>query len=127
MKRSAPGMVFIGLLMWVSCARSAARSEKCFDDIRQMVAGKTAAEVEALLGEPDSRKPILIHDERWVWWNYTFLDGDSYPPEIRGQVVHLEITFERPGDANGDSPPSYAGWRISDPLGVSYTIPAKDL
>lgn len=127
MKRSATWMAFLSLFILASCARSAARSGQCFDDIRQLVDGKTASEVEALLGKPDSRKLILIDDERWVWWNYTFLDGDSYPPEMRGQVVHLEITFERPDDAGGGTPPSHARWRISGPLGVSYTIPSKNL
>jgi hypothetical protein len=112
-----------------ACGRLAARSDRSFDEIREMVSGKTAAEVTALLGKPDTRQSILTDDERWIWWNYTRLDGDQYPPEERGQVVHLEITFTRPEagtTALGVSLARGRGtWRVASPLGVSYTVPSS--
>ena len=112
----------LGLLVLVACGKTAARSDRSFDQIRELVAGKSAAEVAALLGEPDTRESVLVGDERWIWWNYTFLDGEDLPPELRGQVVHLEITFERSPNpsASGES-----AWRVSGPLGVSYSLPAR--
>ena len=118
-----PAFAALGLLvLLLACGRTAARSNRSFDQIQKLVAGKSAAEVAALLGEPDTRQSVLVGDERWIWWSYTFLDGEDIPPELRGQVVHLEITFERPPH------PSTAGesdWRISGPLGVSYSLPAR--
>ncbi len=113
----------LGLLVLAfACDKTSARSDRSFDQIRELVAGKSAAEVAALLGEPDTRQSVLVGDERWIWWNYTFLDGEDVPPEVRGQVVHLEITFERSPNpsASGES-----AWRISGPLGVSYSLPAR--
>ena len=121
MKR--PIVAVLGLLVFLmACGKTTPRSDRSFDQIRELVAGKSAAEVEALLGEPDTRESVLVGDERWIWWNYTFLDGKDLPPELRGQVVHLEITFERSPDpsASGGS-----AWRISGPLGVSYSLPAR--
>lgn len=61
-------------------------------------------------------------DKRWVWWNFTSLDGESYVPELRGKIVHLEITFSGPiGIANAGLPP--AQWKVSSPLSVSYVVP----
>jgi hypothetical protein len=97
------------LLALAGCGGARPRSDWSFDEIREQVSGRSAAEVEAMLGAPDAREPVLLGDERWIWWNYTFLDGALYPPEERGRVVHLEILFERPS------------WKISGPLGVSYT------
>lgn len=97
------------------------RSQSSFDEICQMVAGKSAAEVEALLGAPDSREEIPIGDQRWIWWDYTFLDGESYSPEVRGKTVHLEITFSSPiGPTRAGTPPSQ--WKVSSPLAVSYIL-----
>ena len=122
MKRSRWLPCLLILTALCACRRLAARSDRSFDEIRDMVSGKTAAEVTALLGKPDTQENILTDDERWIWWNYTRLDGDQYPPEERGQVVHLEITFTRPAAgaalAGGDSV-----WRVASPLGVSYTVP----
>jgi hypothetical protein len=98
------------------CGGVRARSRWSFDEIRNKVSGRSAAEVETLLGAPDVRQPVLLGDERWVWWNYTYLDGADYPPEERGRIVHLEILFERPDDTSVES----GVWRISGPLGVSY-------
>lgn len=121
-----PCLLILALLC--ACGRLAPRSDKSFDEIREMVSGKTAAEVTALLGKPDTQQSILTDDERWIWWNYTRLDGDQYPPEERGQVVHLEITFTRPeaGVAVGASlAGGHSAWRVASPLGVSYTVPSS--
>lgn len=121
MKRLASAALGL-LVLLLACGKTTPRSDQSFDQIRELVAGKSAAEVEALLGEPDTRESVLVGDERWIWWNYTFLDGEDIPPELRGQIVHLEITFERSSD------PSESGesaWRISGPLGVSYSLPAR--
>lgn len=120
MKRFPLLPCLLALVVLVACGRSWARSDKSFDQIRRLVSGKTADEVTALLGAPDSRENLLIDDERWVWWNYTFLDGEDYPPEVRRQVVHLEITFTR--SAAG---PGRGVWRVSGPFGVSYSVPGK--
>lgn len=110
------------LVVLLACGKTAPRSDQSFDQIRKLVAGKSAAEVAALLGEPDTRQGALVGDERWIWWNYTFLDGEDIPPELRGQVVHLEITFERSPNPSASGAPA---WRISGPLGVSYSLPAR--
>lgn len=118
-------MVFLltGLLMVLGAScRQLPRSNQSFDQICEMVQGKSAAEVEEILGAPDVREEILEGDERWVWWEYTFLDGESYPPEVRGQVVHLEILFQNPSRPLDRRLP-YSQWRLSGPLAVSYTIP----
>jgi hypothetical protein len=121
MKRSKWLPCLLILVALCACGRLAARSDRSFDEIREMVSGKTAAEVTALLGKPDTRQSILTDDERWIWWNYTRLDGDQYPPEERGQVVHLEITFTRPA-----TPGAPGGtWKVASPLGVSYTVPSS--
>ncbi len=89
-----------------------------------MVEGKTAAEVESLLGKPDSRETMVMSGERWIWWNYTYLDGSNYAPEERGRVVHLEIVFEPEGSkarASNREPEL----RVGGPLGVSYTLPKE--
>jgi outer membrane protein assembly factor BamE (lipoprotein component of BamABCDE complex) len=93
--------------------RPSARSHRSYDEIRDLAAGRTAAEVETLLGPPDVRQAVL-DDERWVWWSYTVLDGPQYAPEVRGQLVHLVITFQKTAD----------GWRVGGPLAVSYSLPA---
>ena len=117
-----PAFAAFGLLVFLlACGKTAPRSDRSFDQIRELVAGKNAAEVEALLGEPDTRESVLIGDERWIWWNYTFLDGEDLPPEQRGKVVHLEITFERSPDPSASGA---SAWRVSGPLGVSYSLPA---
>lgn len=127
MKRSTWLPCLLILAVLCACGRLAARSDRSFDEIRELVSGKSAAEVAALLGKPDTQERILTDDERWIWWNYTRLDGEQYPPEERGQVVHLEITFTRP--AAGSLPETaLAGgsgaWRVASPLGVSYTVPS---
>lgn len=93
-----------------------------FDQIQYLVQGRTAQEVASLLGKPDREEKTVLGDQRWTWWYYTYLDGASYAPEVRGQVVHLEIVFEKP-DSGGDQVPA-AQWRVGDPLCVSYELPA---
>ena len=110
-------LLIFGLPAW-SC-RPSARSQHSYDQIREMVRGKTAAEVEQLLGEPDVRESVL-DDQRWIWWSYTFLNGNQYAPEIRGQIVHLEIILRNPSPAGHAAPP-IADWRVVGPLSVSYT------
>jgi hypothetical protein len=102
--------------------KSRPRSGRSFDEICRLVTGKSANEVEALLGRPDSRQDLAMGDKRWVWWNFTSLDGESYAPELRGKIVHLEITFSSPiGAMNASLPP--AQWKVSSPLSVSYVLP----
>lgn len=113
------------LVLCFSC-RPSARSDRSFDEICELVSGKSAPEVEALLGAPDLRREVLAGDERWIWWNYTFLAGDSYPPEVRGKVVHLEISLTVPPDP---SEPRLAKTelRVNSPLAVSYSLPVSKL
>jgi len=112
-------LVAIAALGWLACGH-AARSRQPFDQIQRLVTGKTEAEVERLLGRPDARESRLIDDDVWIWWDYTFLDGEHYPPELRGQAVHLEITFDRPaGIAAQDQP--HAAWRVAGPFSVNFS------
>ena len=117
--------LLITFVILLACGQQGPKSNKSFDAIRDLVKGKTAAEVESLLGEPDSRQPLILSGERWVWWNYTYLDGKNYPPEMRGRVVHLEIIFERAGHAVGNAKAALSELRAADPLSVSYTISQK--
>jgi hypothetical protein len=122
--RSVSGTLSIVLLFLLFACHGSPRSDKSFDQIRSMVQGKTALEIEEILGPPDSRQPLLLGDERWIWWNYTYLGGQDYSPEVRDQVVHLQITFANP-DLSGKDRPAYSQWRIEDPLGVSFVLPAS--
>lgn len=121
MNRALSCLLWFVFLLWIGCS-PAARSRQTFDEICAKVSGKTAEQVEKLLGSPDSRKENQLGDEKWMWWNYAVLDGDSYAPEVRGQVVHLEITFSDPAHAVGHSTP-HGQWRVREPFGVSYLIP----
>jgi hypothetical protein len=91
-----------------------------------MVTGRTAAEVETMLGKPDSRETMVMSGERWIWWNYTYLDGNDYAPEERGRVVHLEIVFE-PDGSGARTSSARAELRVGGSLGVSYTLPKEGL
>lgn len=126
MSRLRPWLiVLLGAGLLAACGGARPRSEKSFDEIRDQVTDRSAAEIETLLGAPDVRQEVLLGDERWIWWDYTYLDGAGYPPEVRGRKVHLEILFERPEGAGGERPPASA-LRISGPLGVSYTLPSGE-
>ena len=106
-------------LFFLHC-RPVDRFDRSFDQITALVDGKTAEEVERLLGPPDTRQRVLLGDERWIWWNYTYLDGADYAPEIRRRAVHLEITFRNPSAPGGPRLP-YSKWRVVTPYGVSYS------
>lgn len=108
---------------WTGCGARAAgspRSQMSFDKIQSRVAGKTEAEVEQILGKPDTREVRLVDDDVWIWWDYTFLDGAQYAPELRGQIVHLEITFDKPPGVEGRDLPK-AGWRVGGPFSVNFS------
>ena len=121
MRSLVRALSFLFLSLLFACHNSP-RSDRSFDQIRYLVQGKTALEIEKILGPPDSRQPLLLGDERWIWWNYTFLGGQDYSPDVRGKVVHLQITFANP-DLSGKARPPYSCWRIEDPLSVSYLLP----
>ncbi len=104
----------------VACSRHTTRPERSFDQIQRLVTGKTENEVERLLGPPDAREPRLIDDDVWIWWDYTFLDGNQYAPELRGLAVHLEITFRKPEAAAGRDVPK-AAWRVAGPFSVNFS------
>lgn len=106
----------LAVFFLTGCPGGRARSSKSFDEIHRMVAGKAAREVVGLLGEPDSRQPIFGADEKWIWWNYTYLDGNDFPPEVRGHVVHLEIIFKKT---------SREEWRVDGELAVGYRLPSS--
>jgi hypothetical protein len=116
-----PGNYFLVVLLLV-CAqcRHVGPAEKSFDQISALVEGRTADEIEKLLGSPNTRQTVLFGDERWIWWNYTFLDGKDYAPQVRGRVVHLEILFKNPTPP-GNSRLPYSQWHIVSPYGVSYS------
>lgn len=99
--------------------RSSPHSRRSFDEICNLVSGKTTVEVEALLGKPNTQEKLPMGDWRWVWWDYTSLQGDKYPPELRDKPVHLEIVFSSPRGAQ--LPDSQ--WRVDGPLAVSYVLP----
>lgn len=113
------------LIAAVGCRAPDARSERSFDEIQALVQGRTAGEVLGLLGEPDSRQVVFDADERWIWWNYTFLDGNDCPPELRGRVVHLEIVFRNP-DRSASPRRPYLDWSIDEAFGVSFRSPSTD-
>jgi len=117
-------LTVFGCLVLHGCA-PAAKSTKSFDEIHNLVAGKTAGEVQQLLGPPDHIEKLLLGDQRWVWWNYTYLDGQSWAPEVRGKIVHLEITFENPSSER-EAGGTKAEPRVSDPYGVAYVIPGGE-
>jgi hypothetical protein len=104
------------LSLALTTCRPAARSPRSYDQIRLLVANKTGPDVERLLGPPDVRQTVL-DDQRWIWWSYTFLDGDQYAPEIRGQIVHLEITLQNTAAAP-------TTWRVRGPMAVTYSVPS---
>jgi hypothetical protein len=111
-------LVFGVLLVAVlACHSERPRSDKSFDEICRLVSGKTTEEVEAILGKPDAQEKLPLGDWRWVWWNYTSLKGDNYPPEVRNKPVHLEIMFS----SQAQVPDSQ--WRVGGPLAVSFAMP----
>jgi hypothetical protein len=121
-QQAALALLLLSLLLPLLACRPSPRSHRSYDQIRDEVTGKSGAEVEHLLGPPDVRESVL-DEQRWIWWNYTFLDGDQYAPEIRGQIVHLEIILKKPALSGGTAPP-IAQWRATGPLSVGYSRPS---
>jgi hypothetical protein len=122
--RPAPALLLaIALALPVRCGAPTPRSPYSFDQIQQRVAGKSAREIEALLGKPDTRQRLPTNDEKWIWWNYTMLDGERYAPEVRRRIVHLEIFFEC-RDGAGGAPVARACRAPFGPAVVSYSHPA---
>lgn len=125
-----PSLTFL-LISLVGCPGPRARSERSFDQIQAIARGKSAEQILELLGEPDSREVLFDADERWVWWNYTFLDGRDCPPEMRGRVVHLEIVIRNPihsisPKATNAGRRPYSEWRVDDAFGVAYRTPVSE-
>lgn len=114
--------LLLGLTLTILACQPSPRSNRSYDEIRELILGKSGAEVEQLLGQPDLRENVL-DEQRWIWWNYTFLDGDQYAPEIRKQVVHLEIVLKNPAPSRTTIPA--AQWRVTGPLSVSYSMPSR--
>jgi hypothetical protein len=122
MKRPVTLLLLLAVLAAAACGR-APRSRQSFDQIRGLVADRTESEVETLLGKPDVRRRLPGDDnERWLFWNYTFLEGGQYAPELRRQVVHLEITFSNPAPSGSPAAP-LGSWRAVSPLAVSFSQP----
>jgi hypothetical protein len=121
------GVAFL-LAGFGGCGGLKARSDRSFDEIQSLAQGKNAEQILRLLGDPDSRQVVFDDDERWIWWNYTYLDGRDCPPEMRGRVVHLEIVFKHPKTAGavpaGRLP--YSQWRVDEPFGITYRAPSTD-
>jgi hypothetical protein len=116
-------VIWLIVFLLVACGhRNVPKSPKCFDDIRDLVRGKNAAQIDSLLGHPDLREKMVFSGERWVWWDYTYLDGNKYPPDLRGRLVHLEIIFEPTvkSAARTEAVPSEL-WP-TDPLAITYTF-----
>lgn len=115
------------LVIAMACRGPRAQSDLSFDEIQALVRGKTAEQILQLLGEPDSRQVVFDADERWIWWNYTVLDGKDCPPEMRGRVVHLEIVIKNP-DKNFrralENRRPYSEWRVDDAFGITYRAPS---
>ncbi len=109
-----------------ACRGPQARSDRSFDEIQAQARGKTAQQILDLLGEPDSRQKVFDAGERWIWWNYTFLDGKDCPPEMRGRVVHLEIVVRDPEKVSVDPRP-YSKWQVDDAFGITYRAPSSDI
>ena len=116
--------MLVVLVFLLACNHRGARSEKSFDEIRRLIRGRTASEIEGILGAPDSRQSMPLSGERWIWWNYTFLDGNDYAPEERGKVVHLEIVFEREGDRSTAMRTAASELRPAGPMSITYVFAA---
>ena len=118
------GIAFL-LIVLLGCQGTRARSERSFYEIETLARGKTAEQILEIFGEPDSRQKVFDADERWIWWNYTFLDGKDCPPEMRGRVVHLEIVVRNPDRVGTDRRP-YSEWRVDDAFGITYRAPSTE-
>jgi len=108
------------LILLIRCGGPHTERLRSIAEIQRLVANKTADEVQRLLGTPDLREPVLDDEERWIWWNHAVLEGREYAPELRGQVVHLEITFQLHRLTVRSAPAPLAEWRVEGPFAVSY-------
>jgi hypothetical protein len=115
------------LILLIRCGGPHTERLRSIAEIQRLVANKTADEVQRLLGTPDLREPVLDDEERWIWWNHAVLEGREYAPELRGQVVHLEITFQLRRLTVRSAPAPLAEWRVEGPFAVSYSRPAAKL
>lgn len=126
---SKTGILFAGMALLLiglaGCRGPRARSDRSFNEIQALARGKTAQQILQLLGTPDSRQVVFDDDERWIWWNYTFLDGNDCPPEMRGRVVHLEIVVRAPSQGRASRRP-YSEWKVDDAFGITYQAPSMD-
>lgn len=104
------------------CHQPNPRSEQSFDDIRSLVQDQSAAQVLLLFGKPDTKQVILERNERWMWHDFTRLDGERCPQELRGLVVHLEITFRNPSRLQ-DAKAPYSQWFVHEMSGVLFKRP----
>jgi hypothetical protein len=125
------GILLTGILLLLGaagCRGLRARSDRSFAEIQALARGKTGAQIVQILGEPDSRQAVFDGDERWIWWNYTFLDGPDCPPEMRGRVVHLEIVVRRPSSPEPPRAgrPPYSDWLVDDGFGITFKEPSAD-
>jgi hypothetical protein len=113
-----------GLAIAVPACQKGPRSHDSLDQLRAKVAEKTRFEVARMLGEPDTCERPIDGAEPCTWFYYTFLSGNQYAPELRGQVVHLKITFENPAGP-GDKTTNHDRWRASGPLSVGPVTPTQ--
>lgn len=124
------GVLLAGLALLAmgagGCRGPRARSDRSFDEIQALARGKNAEQILQFLGEPDSRQEVFDAGERWIWWNYTFLDGKDCPPEMRGRVVHLEIVVRNPERMNAAKRP-YSEWQVDDAFGITYRTSSTDI
>lgn len=123
--KTATRLACLAALLSTFACGPRARSERSFPELESLVRGKTAAQVQSLLGEPDTLEPVFDAGERWIWWNYTFLDGPGYPPEQRGRVVHLEIVVRSLPAEEGTRRP-YTDWKVDDTFGITYRQPGQN-
>jgi hypothetical protein len=122
------GVLLAGLALLLigtgGCRGPRARSDRSFAEIQALARSKTAQQILQLLGEPDSRQEVFDAGERWIWWNYTFLDGKDCPPEMRGRVVHLEIVVRNPDRRHASRRP-YSEWQVDGAFGITYQAPGN--
>lgn len=102
-------------LLIPGCSPAPAGKGKDFDTLRGLVQGKTAQEVERLLGPPDMKRPMLSLGQRWIWWSYTYLDGYAYSPDDRGKVVNFEVIFDPVGST----------LRVTNRFAVDFSFPTQ--
>jgi hypothetical protein len=122
MRRSPALAVILSLALLHGCTvPGPPRSRFSFDQIRALTAGKSARELADLLGPPDAQERVSRGEQRWIWWNYTSLQGEHYSPGLRGKVVHLLVVVGRP-EGRSPASPARGSWRVKDSFAVSYAL-----